>query len=84
MAVLASDRTSKAAIPAGRIRPSSDSAATFATLIALQVLPLRRGVNRWTNEVSSTLRRIPSIQPTHNASSTACDQSTLGRPLALR
>jgi hypothetical protein len=82
--VFAAVRASKAAIPAGRIRPCSVRAATFATLIALQVLPLRRGVNRWMTLVSSTLRRTPSIQPTHNASSTACDQSTLGRPVDFR
>ena len=44
----ASVRASNAARPAGRIRPSSVSSATFATLIALQLLPLRRGVKRWT------------------------------------
>ena len=82
--MFASDRASNAATPAGRIRPSPVSVATFPTLTALQVLPLRRGVNRWTKEVSSTLRRMPSIQPTHSASSTACDQSTLGRRVDFR
>src|SRR3954453_4134328 len=71
---------SKAAIPAGRIRPSAIRRSTFATLTALQLLPLRRGVSRWTWLMSSMRFRIPSIQPKHSASSTACAQVTLGRP----
>jgi hypothetical protein len=59
------------------------SVSTLATLIALQLLPLRLGVNRWTWAPSSIRFRIPSIQPTHSASSTASVQTTLGRPVAF-
>ncbi len=76
-AVLASN----AASPAGRIRPSATSRSTLATLIALQLLPFRRGVNRWAWLVSSSRFTRPSIQPTHRASSTAWAQTTLGRPV---
>jgi hypothetical protein len=53
MPVFAAERCSNAATPAGRIRPCSVKAATLATLIALQLLPLRRGVNRCACEPSS-------------------------------
>jgi hypothetical protein len=58
-------------MPAGCILPAALSSATLAMLTALQLLPLRRGVNRlvWTS--SSTRRPIPSIQPKQSASSTA-------------
>ena len=81
--MFASVRASNAAWPAGRIRPSAVSRATFSTLMALQLLPFRRGVKRCTWVSASTLFRIPSIQPTQRASSTARDQSTLGRPVAF-
>src|SRR3954447_18797280 len=71
---------SKAALPAGRIRPSAIRRSTFATLTALQLLPLRRGVSRWTWLMSSIRFRMPSIQPTQSASSTASAHVTLGRP----
>ena len=58
----------------------SVSVATLATLIALQLLPLRRGVNRWAWLRSSIRWSTPSIQPTHSASSTASVQVTLGIP----
>jgi hypothetical protein len=49
-------------------------------LIALQLLPFRRGVNRWAWLRSSIRCSTPSIQPTHSASSTASVQVTLGIP----
>jgi hypothetical protein len=39
--------------PARRIRPSAVSWATFAMLIELQLLPLRRGVKRWRDRSAS-------------------------------
>ncbi len=63
--------------------PPRSARATRLILIALQMLPLRRGVKRIVYASSSTLLRTPSIQPTHNASSTDSGQVMLGLPLSF-
>ena len=73
--------------------PRSVSAATLATLIALQLLPLRRGVNRWTWLISSMLaagrrrssrRTGPRRRPATSRRSAARSPSCSSRATARR
>ncbi len=57
--------------PRGRIRPSAISRSTLSRLIFDHLLRDVRGVNRWTNHLSSHASGCPSIQPKHGATSSA-------------
>src|SRR5690606_34367097 len=73
---------SKAASPAGCMRPCATSAWTLRTLTRLQIEPVRRGVKRIWYDASSMRLRTPSIQPKQSASSTDSDQDMFGLPVA--
>ena len=60
------------------------STSTLAMLIALQLLPGRRGVKRLVYASSLIFFLMPSIQPKHRASSTDSDQLMVGLPLSFR
>ena len=62
------------------MRPSFVSSATRLMFTALHVLRALRGVKRIVYRSSSTVRRTPSIQPKHSASSTDSGQVMLGFP----
>ena len=81
MPVRSGVRAAKARSPAGRILPCFCSSATRATFTALQMLVGLRGVKRMQYASASRLRRTPSIQPKHSASSTDSGQVMLGRPV---
>jgi hypothetical protein len=81
--VRSSLRRSKAASPAGRIRPASRSRATFSMFTFDQLLDGLRGVKRCMWRSSSILFRRPSIHPKHSAWSTACDHVSDGFPVCF-
>ena len=76
-------RSAKARRPASVIFPLFSSSSTRFTLIALQRLFGRRGVKRIVYASSPRLRRTPSIQPKHSASSTDCGHVRLGLPVCV-